>query len=43
MNQEEIKNRIYELSEEYDNGNCSEQIETELKDLLTPYKMGQSG
>ena len=43
MNQEEIKNRIYELSEKYDEGNDSEWIEKELKELLAPFKNGSIG
>lgn len=43
MNQEEIKNRIYELSEKYDEGNDSEGIEKELKELLAPFKNGSIG
>lgn len=43
MNQEEIKNRIYELSEKYDEGNDSEGIEKELKELLVPFKNGSIG
>ena len=43
MNQENIKNKIYELSEEYDNGNNSKELEQELKELLNPYKKGSIG
>ena len=43
MNQEEIKNKIYELSEQYDEGNNSEEIEKELKELLKPFKSGSIG
>lgn len=43
MNQEEIKNRIYELSEKYDEENDSEEIEKELKELLKPFKSGSIG
>lgn len=42
MNQE-IKNKIYELSEQYDEGNNSEEIEKELKELLKPFKSGSIG
>lgn len=43
MNIEEIKNRIYELTEQYDEGNNSEEIEKELKELLKPFKSGSIG
>lgn len=43
MNIEEIKNRIYELTEQYDEGNDSEGIEKELKELLAPFKNGSIG
>ena len=43
MNQEDIKNKIYELSEEYDRGNNSKELEQELKELLIPYKKGSIG
>ena len=39
MNQEEIKNRIYELSEKYDEGNDSEGIEKELKEKMIELKV----
>ncbi|MCM1339558.1 MAG: NAD(+) synthase [Muribaculaceae bacterium] len=35
--------RIYELSELYDNGESSQEIESELKELLRPYKEGSIG
>ena len=43
MNQEEIKNKIYELSEQYDEGNTSKELEKELKELLEPFKSGSIG
>lgn len=43
MNQEETKNKIYKLSEEYDNGNCSVELENELRELLEPFKKGSIG
>lgn len=43
MNIEEIKNRIYELTEQYDEGNDSEGIEKELKELIAPFKNGSIG
>lgn len=43
MNIEEIKNRIYELSEKYDEENDSKGIEKELKELLAPFKNGSIG
>lgn len=43
MNIEEIKNRIYELTEQYDEGNDSKGIEKELKELLAPFKNGSIG
>lgn len=43
MNQEEAKNKIYKLSEEYDNGNCSVELENELRELLEPFKKGSIG
>ena len=43
MNIEEIKNRIYELTEQYDEGNNSKGIEKELKELLAPFKNGSIG
>lgn len=43
MNIEEIKNRIYELTEQYDEGNDSKRIEKELKELLAPFKNGSIG
>lgn len=40
---ENIKERIYELSEEYDNGADAKVIEKELKELLRPFKKGSIG
>ena len=45
MNSENI-NKIYELSEKYDNCNDKNEklsIENELKELLVPYKKGSIG
>lgn len=38
-----IKERIYKLSEEYDNGADAKVIEKELKELLRPFKKGSIG
>lgn len=38
-----IKERIYKLSEEYDNGADAKDIEKELKELLRPFKKGSIG
>lgn len=40
---ENIKERIYKLSEEYDNGADAKDIEKELKELLRPFKKGSIG
>lgn len=40
---ENIKERIYKLSEEYDNGVDAKVIEKELKELLRPFKKGSIG
>ena len=40
---ENIKERIYKLSEEYDNGADAKVIEKELKELLRPFKKGSIG
>lgn len=40
---ENIKERIYKLSEEYDNGADAKVIEKELKELLKPFKKGSIG
>lgn len=40
---ENIKERIYKLSEEYDNGTDAKVIEKELKELLRPFKKGSIG
>lgn len=40
---ENIKERIYKLSEEYDNGANAKVIEKELKELLRPFKKGSIG
>lgn len=40
---ENIKERIYKLSEEYDNGADAKVIEKELKALLRPFKKGSIG
>ena len=40
---ENIKERIYKLSEEYDNGANAKDIEKELKELLRPFKKGSIG
>lgn len=40
---ENIKERIYKLSEEYDNGAEAKDIEKELKELLRPFKKGSIG
>lgn len=40
---ENIKERIYNLSEEYDNGADAKVIEKELKELLKPFKKGSIG
>ena len=40
---ENIKERIYKLSEEYDNGADAKIIEKELKELLRPFKKGSIG
>lgn len=40
---ENIKERIYKLSEEYDNGADAKVIEKELKGLLRPFKKGSIG
>lgn len=40
---ENIKEQIYKLSEEYDNGADAKVIEKELKELLRPFKKGSIG
>lgn len=40
---ENIKERIYKLSEEYDNGADAKVIEKKLKELLRPFKKGSIG
>lgn len=40
---ENIKERIYKLSEEYDNDTDAKDIEKELKELLRPFKKGSIG
>ena len=40
---ENIRERIYKLSEEYDNGADAQAIEKELKELLKPFKKGSIG
>lgn len=40
---ENIKERIYKLSEEYDNGTDAKVIEKELKELLRPFQKGSIG
>lgn len=40
---ENIKERIYKLSEKYDNGADAKVIEKELKELLRPFKKGSIG
>lgn len=40
---ENIKERIYKLSEEYDNGADAKVIEKELNELLRPFKKGSIG
>lgn len=40
---ENIKERIYKLSEGYDNGADAKDIEKELKELLRPFKKGSIG
>lgn len=40
---ENIKERIYKLCEEYDNGADAKVIEKELKELLRPFKKGSIG
>lgn len=40
---ENIKERIYKLSEEYDNGADAKVIEKELKELLRPFQKGSIG
>ena len=40
---ENIKERIYKLSEKYDNGANAKVIEKELKELLRPFKKGSIG
>lgn len=40
---ENIKERIYKLSEEYDNGADAKDIEKGLKELLRPFKKGSIG
>lgn len=40
---ENIRERIYKLSEDYDNGADTQTIEKELKELLKPFKKGSIG
>ena len=40
---ENVKEKIYKLSEEYDNGADAKVIEKELKELLRPFKKGSIG
>ncbi len=40
---ENIRERIYKLSEDYDNGADAQAIEKELKELLKPFKKGSIG